>query len=266
MLERALEHAEKAGDRRGLARLRNAHARALVFGPTPVEEALHRCERILGEAQGDHSLEAVMATMIGSLRSMRGQFDEARELYERSRAILQDLGLDVFLDALRTYAGVTEMLAGDPVAAEREFRLGYEAFERIGEKAQLSTNAAYLARALSAQGKQAEARRYTKVSEDAASVDDFVSQVVWRQAQAKVLADEGELDQAESLGREAVALASETDFLVLQGDALADLGQILRSAEKPRRGRHGLTRGAGGVREERRHRRDGESPFPPQRA
>ena len=119
---------------------------------------------------------------------MRGQFDEARALRTQPR-ILQDLGLDVFLDALRTYAGVTEMLAGDPVAAEREFRLGYEAFERIGET--LSTNAAYLARALSAQGKQAEARRYTKVSEDAASVDDFVSQVVWRQAQAKVLADEG---------------------------------------------------------------------------
>jgi class 3 adenylate cyclase/tetratricopeptide (TPR) repeat protein len=228
VLDRALEHAEKAGDRRGVARLRNAGARATVFGPTPVEEGLRRCEQILEAARGDRSSEAVMTTMIGSLHSMRGDFTEARELYSQSRAILEDLGLEVFVHALRTYFGLTELLAGEPEAAEHEFRLGFEAFERMGEKGQLSTNAAYLARALSAQGKHSEAHGFTIVSEQAASADDFVSQVVWRQARARACAGQEELDTSEALAREAVALASETDFLVMQGDALTDLAETLR--------------------------------------
>ena len=173
---------------------------------------------------------------------MRGQFDEARELYERSRAILQDLGLDVFLDALRTYAGRSRRCSRatpwqPSVSSDWATRHSSASARRHNSPPMPHIWPGSPISARQASG----GRRYTKVSEDAASVDDFVSQVVWRQAQAKVLADVGELDQAESLGREAVALASETDFLVLQGDALADLGQILRSAEKPGRGRHGLT-------------------------
>jgi class 3 adenylate cyclase/tetratricopeptide (TPR) repeat protein len=232
VLDRALQHAQRADDRREVARLRNALARAIVLGPTPVNEGLHRCERILEAARGDRSLEAVVGVMIGSLRAMRGEFDEARQLYIRSRGILEDLDLEVILEAMRTFSGVTEMLADDGEAAEHQFRLGYEAFERMGEKGQLSTNAAYLARALSLQGRHVEAHEYTVISEDAASPDDFVSQVVWRQARARSLADREQLESAEGLAREAVALASETDFLAMQADALVDLAEILRAADK----------------------------------
>jgi class 3 adenylate cyclase/tetratricopeptide (TPR) repeat protein len=240
VLDRALQHAQKAGDRREVARLRNALARAIVLGPTPVQEGLNRCEQILEAARGDRSLEAVVGVMIGSLRAMRGDFDEARRLYRGSRDILEDLGLEVILEAMRTFCGVTELLAGDREAAEHEFRLGYEAFERMGEKGQLSTNAAYLARALSAQGKHVEAHGYTVISEDAASPDDFVSQVVWRQARARSLADREQLEPAERLAREAVALASETDFLAMHADALVDLAEILHAADKLDEARTGL--------------------------
>ena len=60
----------------------------------------------------------------------------------------------------RTYSGAVELLAGDPAAAEREFRAGLATLEAIGEKGNLSTVAAYLAEALAAQEKDDEALEY----------------------------------------------------------------------------------------------------------
>jgi len=54
--------------------------------------------------------------------------------------------------------------------------------------------------------------------------------VQWRSVRAKLLARQGELERAEALAREAVALAAETDFLVLRADALMDLAEVLRAA------------------------------------
>ena len=50
---------------------------------------------------------------------------------------------------------------------------------------------------------------------------------------AKVLAGCGQTSQAESLAREAVALAAESDFLVLRGDTLMDLAEVLRLVGRP---------------------------------
>ena len=47
---------------------------------------------------------------------------------------------------------------------------------------------------------------------------------------AKLLARGGEVERAEGLAREAVALADETDFTVLRADACMDLAEVLRTA------------------------------------
>src|SRR5580765_7740435 len=54
-------------------------------------------------------------------------------------------------DVPRTSGGLS-WLAGDPAAAEREFRASYELSEEIGETGYLSTTACFLAEALYAQG------------------------------------------------------------------------------------------------------------------
>ena len=56
---------------------------------------------------------------------------------------------------------------------------------------------------------------------------------MWRAASAKVLAREGEVDEALRLAREAVAIIAETDWLNSRGDALLDLAEVLDLAEKP---------------------------------
>ena len=62
--------------------------------------------------------------------------------------------------------------------------------------------------------------------------EDTDAQADWRRARAKVLAHRGELDEAERIAREAVAIASATDFLPLHADTLAGLAEVLRTAGK----------------------------------
>ena len=62
---------------------------------------------------------------------------------------------------------------------------------------------------------------------------DAWAQMLWRQVRAKVLARRGEHAQAERLAREAVAIGDETDMLDGQGDAYADLAEVLLLAGKP---------------------------------
>jgi tetratricopeptide (TPR) repeat protein len=233
VLERALEHAEQAGADRESASLLGDIARVLRVGPTPAEVGIRRCEEILARSAGDLQLEAVVSTMVAGLQMMRGRFELARELYGRSKKIFEELGLTVPLARLPLYSGPSMLLAGTPEAAEQELRAGYERFEAMGEKARLSTIAAFLARAVYEQGRYEEAERFTEVSEESASRDDLVSQVVWRQTRAKLLGLRGELEAAVALAREAVALAADTDYLNMHGDALLDLAEVLRLSTTP---------------------------------
>ena len=49
---------------------------------------------------------------------------------------------------------------------------------------------------------------------------------------AKLLAEEGRVDEAEELATEAVRLGERTDFLSIHGAALLDLGMVLRHSGK----------------------------------
>ena len=233
LLERALVHAEQAGYRRGRSLILGGLVRAAHLGPMPVEKGLSRCAAIQTEARGDPALEAVTHAMIGALEAQAGAFDEARACCARSRAIAEEFGLRAWLAALPLYSGPIELLAGAPAAAERELRAGYDTLVEMGDLGRLSTEAAFLAQAVYVQGRYEEAESLTGVSEGAATPDDVFSQIAWRGVRSKALARRGEVEQAERLAREAVALAKGTDGLTLHGDALLDLAEVLRAAGRP---------------------------------
>ena len=90
-------------------------------------------------------------------RRCRDRFDEARTLYARSRQIYLDLGLRMPLVGLTQVSGLVELLAGDPEAAERELRDGYEQLLAIGGTGYLAPQAPLLALALLAQDRGEEA-------------------------------------------------------------------------------------------------------------
>jgi DNA-binding SARP family transcriptional activator len=227
----ALAHARKAGDR-------NREADSLVFlafcelvGPTPVADAAVRIDEIGRQAEGSPAVEATALITGALLEAMRGGFDLARERIARGRAILEELGQGLRAAmAPAAQLGHVELLAGDPVAAEAALRPGYEDLDRMGETSFLSTLAVALAEAVYEQGRLGEAERLTEQSEQAASLDDVVSQVGWRSVRAKVVASRGDADEGERLARDAVERTGKTDYLDLQGTALTALAEVLDHA------------------------------------
>jgi tetratricopeptide (TPR) repeat protein len=124
-------------------------------------------------------------------------------------------------------AYLVEALAGTPEAAVDTLLESFETLDQGGERAYLSSIAGYLAHALLAEGRDEEALRFSRESEDAAAPDDVLSQVLWRTARAKLRARHGLLGEAEELTREAVRLSEPSDLLGARADALADLADVL---------------------------------------
>jgi predicted ATPase len=229
-LERAIEYARRAGDARTEAQSLNLFVGAAFFGPMPVPDAIRVCEEILGQPAQQRRIRASALRALAGLKAMAGAFDEARELVATHKELVQELGLRVSAASAAETYGIVEMLAADPAAAERELGWGYGVLEEIGETQNFPDLAAKLAEAFYAQGRDERALELSKVSEGATAPDDLSPGVQWRALRAKLLARQGDLEQAEALAREAVALAAETDFLVLRGDALMDLAEVLRAA------------------------------------
>ena len=102
--------------------------------------------------------------------------------------------------------------------------------QEAGEQAQLSTAAGYLAQASYALDQLDEADAWARRALELGASDDAITQMLWRQVRAKVLARRGDHDEAATLAREAVAIGADTDFLNGQGDVYADLAEVLSLA------------------------------------
>ena len=236
----AAEHAwQSALQHAGRARSPGEEAQALSwlligtwYGPTPGKEGIKRCREIL-ERSPTRQVEALAFLEQASLLAMIGRFSEARELFQRGKQMLEELGL-VFLAARASQERFDiEKLAGDPAAAEIELRQACEILERLGEKGFLSTRAACLGHVLCAQGRHADAEPFIELAAQAASEDDVMTQTLWRSAKAKMVAARGDFDEALRLARQAVAIVERTDWLNAHGDALVDLAEVLGLAGLP---------------------------------
>ena len=187
-------------------------AQALYFGPTPVDEAIERCEQFLASTRRPLARGGVSEHPRRPARDA-GRLRPGPELWAAADKLYEDLGLS-FRRAARSLIPRRhrDRSQVDYDAAERELRWGYETLEQMGEKSSRATIAAFLAEAVYKQGRDDEAERLTEISEELAAADDLVTQVSWRSVRAKILARRGEREQAEELGREVVALAANTDF------------------------------------------------------
>lgn len=151
---------------------------------------------------------------------MRGNFAEARDLFARSLVILESLGMRLRMGTRRTISGGIELLADDPVAAERELRWGYERLDEMGQRADLGPLAAQLCEALYRQGRYDEAEPYANDPALAASRS-------LRAIRAKLAARRGDGEAAERLAREVVSGTDGTDDINRQGDVRVALAEVL---------------------------------------
>jgi len=235
-LDRAAQLAAEVGDRAEEAESLQYVLATMHRGPMPVAEALARFEEMRARVRTNRRLEVAFLETRAHLEAMQMHFDVARDLISSAKALAEEHGLQVLLDShTRPAAGYVELLAGDAAAAERELHPACESMERVGELGFLSSIAPMLVDALYMQGRDEEALRLTERwrPERLTVPEDADAQAGWRRVRAKVLARMGDLGEAERLGREAVAIASRTDYLNAHANAVADLGEVLRLAGRP---------------------------------
>jgi tetratricopeptide (TPR) repeat protein len=227
-LERAVAHARRAGlpyelllGWRGVARL---------FGTSPVSELLAWLDEQMEQGAWNQQFRGLRAQPL----AMLGHFEEARAILVDVRAELADRGGGVPLGVRTGLASVDiELLAGDFAAAVEFGEEGCRLLGELGAQSFLSTAAAKLAQALYALDRLEEAETWAGRAAELGASDDAMTQMLWRQVKAKVLARHGEHAEAERMAREAVAVGEETDILDAQGDALADLAEVFLLAGKP---------------------------------
>jgi tetratricopeptide (TPR) repeat protein len=200
------------------------------FGATPVSELLAWLDENDPPRGRDYLLRAYRA---GAL-AMLGRFDEARALLAEARAALAERGRGVMLAVVTGVISTrVELWAGDPAAAHEFGVAGFRLWEQLEELSSLSTAAGDLAQVLCALERLDEADAWAGRAAELGASDDATTQMLWRQVRAKILARRGEHAEAAHLAREAVAIGAKTDALNDQGDAYADLAEVLMLSGKP---------------------------------
>ncbi len=192
---------------------------ALYRGPTPVAEAIARCEELLEDA-GPGGEADVVAHLAG-LEAMLGNFGRARELLTRSDELYSQLGwVSEAATTLAPVAADVAILSEDYEAAAEALTSSCELLEELGDHVHIATQAADLGAALCASGRLDEAEHILCRGQEAAAAQDVDAQLAWRLGCTRLLLARGRIDDAESLAREAIELGGIVDRIG-GGDAFA---------------------------------------------
>lgn len=227
-LDLALTAARAGNDRRRITSVLGAAPVAALWGPSPVARAGGRCLDVVRLSRIAADSPAVVATSSrcqAVLEAMRGRFDTARSLLNASRVTSLELGLHHGLLETSLYAGIVELLADDPEAAEPHLREAFGGLGQLGIGADAGQAAAHLARSLLRQGRLDEADELAADS-DALAGQNLQTAIAARSVQAEILAARGDIGPALALADEAVRLAAGTDLVFDHANALSALTRV----------------------------------------
>jgi tetratricopeptide (TPR) repeat protein len=227
-IEQALEYGRRMIDLPFLTEQLTLFAGAArLHGSTPVPALLawlDEQEKQGGRRPGHRMHRAQALAMVN-------RFTEARAILADVRTQLADQGSMTPLALATGFASVqVELLAGESAAAAAFAEEACRLLEEAGDRGWLSSVVGLLAQALYQLDRLEEAAAAAGRSAELGASDDALTQMLWRQVEAKVLARRADPLEAEKLAREAVAIGAETDLLDSLGDAYADLAEVLTLA------------------------------------
>jgi tetratricopeptide (TPR) repeat protein len=202
---------------------------SLVYGPTPADEAVVRCEEMLGHKRESRVVEANISISLAGLLAMLGRFDEARAYAEQSKSVYGELGQTLAVAGWTQIAGPMELLAANPAAAEQHLRLGLDLLADAGSQ---DYQASLLADALYQLGSYDEAVAFAELALAQSDADDDAAREIASGVRAKVQASlrPDQLEEAFATARAAAELAAATDALNLWGDSLVSVAHVLHCA------------------------------------
>src|SRR6202008_1231423 len=150
-------------------------------------------------------------------------------MIDSARRTVSELGLRHALLEVEQFAGIVELVADDPAAAESHLRQAYNGFRRMGLDADTAETAALLGRACLALDQEAQADELCTESERLAG-HALKPAMASRMLRAQLLSRRGDHDDGRRVAEAAVALAERTDALVDHGDACLALATVLGTA------------------------------------
>src|SRR5262249_44541559 len=154
-------------------------------------------------------------------------FELARTTYARSREIHEELGRRFRIATVASLiASDIEQWAGRPDEAAVILSWAYDTVREMGALSATATIAGFYADALGLVGRNEEADPVSRFAEEHAPTSDIVTQVLWRTARARAGA-ERDPEAAETIAREAAALARNTDYVDIEARALACLAHVV---------------------------------------
>jgi len=188
---------------------------------------------LLREHEGDRASEANVIVWLAGLQAMRKNFADARAHVSTARAIYAEFGLTMAaVDTCGRLLAAIAMLADIPRDAEQTLLECCASLQQRGQTAVLATRAGELAHAIYEQGRYEEAQVWTRLARESAGADDLDAALSWKPVQAKVLARQGKIDEAELLARETLKLVSRSDSANRNADTFMALAEVLTLADR----------------------------------
>jgi ATP/maltotriose-dependent transcriptional regulator MalT len=209
----------------------------LMWGPTPVSDALTAYDQITREAGDDLRVQASVARGRAVLLAMQGDFDAARAEQDRCVELFRDLGLPI--EAAEAAQSGSEILAwaGDITAAAALLATASDELESLKELGLRSTHRGMLARFLVEMGRLDDAESEAIASRNLTQPDDRITEILWRSALALIHSQRGDPKEADQLSLEAVRLVGDSDFwhtasaFIARAEVLSSAGRHLEADE-----------------------------------
>ena len=201
---------------------------AATRGTTSVQEATVLAESSLGRHRHSPRWHAYGLVYLGALRALGGDTVAARETVAAARSELEDLDEHVGLGtSALALMGDIESFMGDWVRMQEVFEHGVAYAQDRPEHQEW--HAYFLARLGEARLEQGDPRTAADLAGQARTIavaTDVETNIWWRRVAARAFAVTGHSRNAIRVGREAVALADDTDEVLLRAGARIDLAEV----------------------------------------
>ncbi|MDX6515092.1 MAG: hypothetical protein QOH73_758, partial [Gaiellaceae bacterium] len=224
-IDQAIEHAERAGARALVASASLYLLGPLVNGALSTDDVRARLAPL--KESGGPLASYIVLSVEATLMAYEGRFEESLELHEQAEAIASGLGMTMLLVIMEQWPGEVMLLQGRTAESVALMRKCVEGLEEIGETSFRSTALVRLGEALYQHGDVDEAERRAIEGEELGAAEDVVNFALGRGLRARIAADRGAHEEAETLAREAMEYAYKTDFPRVHGRAHKGLAHVL---------------------------------------
>jgi class 3 adenylate cyclase/tetratricopeptide (TPR) repeat protein len=208
---------------------RSKIARAHANGPTPLPETIQRLEQFIREySERPLALAGIRGALARALAA-RGDIEAARRVGD-VEAVYLEAGMELEATSAHYTRAWIARCAGDFEEEERQLRGQVEKLEKLNDRNYLGTSWMQLGMCLVELGKDEEAERALERAREVTIPEDVIDVVGLDALEAVLKARRGELEEAQTLARRALARAEQTDYVALRLDTRWSAAEVCELA------------------------------------